>query len=39
MIDPLTFRDEMARLAKYEIGATNDEFFMPDALKVYFDIF
>ena len=37
MIDPLSFQNEMARLVKYEIGATNDEFFMPDALKYFWD--
>ena len=36
MIDPLTYREEMARIPKYQVGATNDEFFMPDALKVSF---
>eukprot|EP00008_Paramoeba_atlantica_P003694 CAMPEP_0201485748 /NCGR_PEP_ID=MMETSP0151_2-20130828/9854_1 /ASSEMBLY_ACC=CAM_ASM_000257 /TAXON_ID=200890 /ORGANISM="Paramoeba atlantica, Strain 621/1 / CCAP 1560/9" /LENGTH=488 /DNA_ID=CAMNT_0047870045 /DNA_START=39 /DNA_END=1505 /DNA_ORIENTATION=+ len=37
IIDPLTYREEMAKIPKYQIGATNDEFFMPDSLKWYWD--
>uniref|UniRef100_A0A7S4N9G2 Uncharacterized protein n=1 Tax=Paramoeba aestuarina TaxID=180227 RepID=A0A7S4N9G2_9EUKA len=37
IIDPLSYRGALSKIAKYEIGATNDEFFMPDALKFYWD--
>jgi len=37
IIDPLTYQTEMAAIPKYQVSATNDEFFMPDALKWYWD--
>eukprot|EP00211_Chloroparvula_japonica_P002850 CAMPEP_0119131346 /NCGR_PEP_ID=MMETSP1310-20130426/10080_1 /TAXON_ID=464262 /ORGANISM="Genus nov. species nov., Strain RCC2339" /LENGTH=510 /DNA_ID=CAMNT_0007121913 /DNA_START=21 /DNA_END=1553 /DNA_ORIENTATION=+ len=36
-IDPLTYKDEMAAIPKYQVGASGDEFFMPDALQYYWD--
>ena len=37
LIDPLTYKTEIAKIPKYQIGACGDEFFMPDALKYYWD--
>uniref|UniRef100_A0A7S4NLN3 Uncharacterized protein n=1 Tax=Paramoeba aestuarina TaxID=180227 RepID=A0A7S4NLN3_9EUKA len=37
IIDPLYYQPEMAKIKKFQIGGTNDEFFQPDALKWYWD--
>ena len=36
-IDPLYYPEAMKKIPKYEIGALGDEFFMPDAVKYFWD--